>query len=410
VLGKKNKKYLIKKDIKNFAIFGGLPSFSKKMHVGLPNIGNRRQLLKRINRILDNKWLTNNGYYVQELEKSIARRLKVKHCIAVCNATIGLEIAIRALNLKGEVIIPAFTFIAPVHALQWLGVKPVFCDVEPASHNIDPFQVERLLSPQTTGILGVHLWGRACDIDRLTDIAQKNNLKILFDAAHAFDCSYKGRMLGNFGDAEVFSFHATKYFNTFEGGAIVTNDDELAKKIRLMKNFGFSGNVLSLGINGKMNEVSAAMGLTGLEVIEDLKLANYRNYKYYQNELKDIPGVFLLAYDETEKCNYQYIVLEIDKALTGISRDQMMNILLAENVIAKRYFHQPCYHVEPYCSFSYCRKLHLPVVEKLSSSVLVLPSGSSIGQSDIKNICQIIRLAARNSKEVRSRMRDFSRK
>jgi len=396
--------------IEELAIWGGPPAFAKKLYVNSPNIGNRNHFISRVNDILDRKWLTNNGHYVQELEKSIAKRLKVNNCIVVCNATVGLEIAIRALGLKGEVIVPAFTFIATAHALQWLGIKPVFCDIDPLSHNIDPYQIEKLVTSQTTGILGVHLWGRACNIEKLTDVAQRHNLKILFDAAHAFDCSYKGHMIGNFGAAEVFSFHATKFFNTLEGGAIVTNDDELAKQIRLMKNFGFNGYVLSLGTNGKMNEISAAMGLTGLEMIDEFKAVNFRNYKHYQNELKDIPGVFLITYDEMEQCNYQYIVLELDDTLIGLSRDQIMDILFAENVIARRYFYPPCHHLEPYCSSLCYSGLHLPATEKLSTRVLVLPNGTSIGQSDIENICQIMRLVIINNQEVSRKMNHFGRK
>jgi len=398
----------MKRKIEELAVFGGTKAFQEKVYVGQPNIPDRARLMDRFNDVLDRKWLTNNGYYVQELEKAIAKRLKVKHCIAVCNATIGLEIAIHALGLKGEVIVPAFTFVATIHALQWLGIKPVFCDIDPLSHNIDPNQIERLVTSKTTGILSVHLWGRACDIDKLLDVAQRHNLKILFDAAHAFDCSYKGRMIGNFGAAEIFSFHATKYFNTLEGGAIVTNDDELARQIRLMKNFGFSGDVVSLGTNGKMNEISAAMGLTGLEMIDEFKEANFRNYKHYQNELRDIPGISLARYDETEQCNYQYIVLELDDTLTGLSRDHVMEILWADNVIARRYFYPPCHHVEPYSS-SYPVP-HLPILEKLSTKVLTLPNGTSIGQSDIETICQIMRLAIVNSREVSRKMSSLRRK
>lgn len=391
----------MKKCIKELAIFGGKPCFKNKLYVGLPNIGNRKHFLKRVNDILDRKWLTNNGYYVQEFENLIAKRLKVNHCIAVCNATTGLEIVARALDLEGEVIIPSFTFIATAHALQWLGIRPIFCDVDPITHNIDPLQIEKIATSKTTGILGVHLWGRPCDIDGLTDIARKLNLKILFDAAHAFDCSYKGRMIGNFGNAEIFSFHATKYFNTFEGGLIATNDHKLADKIRLMKNFGFSGDVLLLGVNGKMSEISAAMGLTGLEKIEEFKSDNFRNYKYYQKELSGIIGVCLMKYDEAEQHNYQYIVLEIDDKLTGLTRDKIMNILWAENVLAKRYFHQPCHHAEPYRA-SYSGP-HLPVVEQLSKSLLILPTGVSVRKTHIENICQIIRLAITNKEEVNSK-------
>ena len=181
----------------------------------------------------------------------------------MCNATVALEIAIRAMGMSGEVIVPSFTFVATAHALQWQEITPVFCDIDPRTHNLDPNRIEEMITPRTTGIIGVHVWGRPCAVDALAEIAQRRHLKLLFDAAHAFGCSYQGQMIGNFGDAEVFSFHATKFFNTFEGGAVVTNDDELAAKMRLMKNFGFHGydNVIYVGTNGKMSEVSAAMGL-----------------------------------------------------------------------------------------------------------------------------------------------------
>ena len=188
------------KSLTDLAIFGGAPVFKEKLYVGRPNIGNRDRLLTRINDILDRRWLTNNGLYVQEFEQRIADLVGVKHCIATCNATIALEIAIRAADLKGEVIIPSFTFIATAHALQWQEITPVFCDVDPFSHNIDPNQIEQKITPRTTGILGVHLWGRPCNIEALSEIAHTHNLKLMFDASHALGCSYNGRMIGSFGD------------------------------------------------------------------------------------------------------------------------------------------------------------------------------------------------------------------
>jgi dTDP-4-amino-4,6-dideoxygalactose transaminase len=224
----------------SLAILGGSPAFAEKLHVGRPNLGDRTRLLERINDIFDQLWLTNGGPYVQELELRVAELVGVKHCIAMCNATVALEIAIRALGLAGEVIVPSFTFVATAHALQWQQITPVFCDIDPLTHNIDPRRIEELITPLTTGIIGVHLWGRACNIEQLEEIARRRNLKLLFDAAHAFGCSYKGKMIGSFGSAEVLSFHATKFLNTLEGGAVVTNDDQLAQKMRLMKNFGFT--------------------------------------------------------------------------------------------------------------------------------------------------------------------------
>ena len=296
---------ILRNRVEDLAVFGGRRTFSEPLHVGRPNIGDRERLLARMNELLDRRWLTNNGPFVQEFERKLAILLGAKHCIAMCNATIALEISIRALDLEGEVIVPSFTFIATPHSLEWQKITPVFCDIDPLTHNIDPARVEQMITPRTTAIIGVHVWGRACNIEALTEIAKRRNLKLLFDAAHAFGCSYKGRMIGNHGQAEVLSFHATKFFNTFEGGAVVTNDDDLAAKIRLMKNFGFTNydQVMYIGTNGKMNEVSAAMGLTGLESLDQFIAVNKRNYQHYRKYLKDISGISLIMYNDNEKCN-----------------------------------------------------------------------------------------------------------
>ena len=385
----------MKKHLSELAIFGGIPAFTEKLYVNRPNIGSKQILLQRINDVLDSKWLSNNGVLVQEFEQHIASLVGVKHCIATCNATTGLEIAIKACELEGEVIIPSFTFVATAHALQWLGIEPTFCDVDPDTHNIDPQKIEALITAKTTAIMGVHLWGRGCDVEALAEIAHRHNLKLLFDAAHAFGCSYKGQMIGNFGNAEVFSFNATKFCNSFEGGAIVTNDSELAKKIRLMKNFGFSNYdcVDSIGINGKMSEVSAAMGLTSLESMEDFISINRKNYNKYQHELSNIPGVNLITYDENERCNYQYIVVEIDELITRISRDKIYEILWAENIIARRYFYPGCHQMEPYRSRIADMGLMLTNTRNLASRVLALPTGTAIGSKEIGKICQVLRLA-----------------
>ena len=385
----------MKKHLSELAIFGGTPTFTEKLHVGRPNIGSKQILLQRINDILDSKWLSNNGPTVQEFEQQVASLIGAKHCIATCNATTGLEIAIKACKLKGEVIIPSFTFVATAHALQWQGIEPIFCDVDPLTHNIDTQKIEALITDKTTAIMGVHLWGRGCDVEALEEIARRYNLKLLFDAAHAFGCSYKGQMIGNFGDAEVFSFNATKFCNSFEGGAIVTNDSELAKKIRLMKNFGFSeiDRVDELGINGKMNEVSAAMGLTSLESIEDFISTNHKNYKQYQQELSNLTGINLINYDDTERCNYQYVIIEIDESIAGISRDKLYQILWAENILARRYFYPGCHQMEPYRSRIADMGLMLTNTRHLAARVLALPTGTAIGTREISNICQILRLA-----------------
>jgi len=396
---------VIKSRVEDLAIFGGPPSFPRELHVGRPNIGNRARLLERINDLLDRKWLTNDGPYLQEFEQRICQLMGVKHCVAVCNATIGLEILTRAIGLSGEVILPSFTFIATAHALQWQGLAPVFCDVDPATHNIDPLQVEKLITPRTSGIIGVHVWGRPCNVDALVDLARRHNLKLLFDAAHAFSCSHKGRMIGVFGNAEIFSFHATKFVNSFEGGAVVTNDDDLAGRLRLIRNFGFAGfdTVTCLGTNGKMSEVSAAMGLTSLESADSFIEANRRNYHLYRQELAKVPGISVSLYQEDERCNYQYVVLEIDEAVTGVSRDMLEEISWAENVLVRRYFFPGCHRMEPYRTDNPQAGLRLPQTERLVNRVLCLPTGSAVSSTDICTICDMIAFIIKHAAAVKER-------
>lgn len=392
--------------IDQLAIFGGTPSFANKLHVGRPNIGQRETIVKYFNQILDNRWFTNNGPFVQDFERRIAEMVGVNHCIAVCNGTIAMEIAVRALELKGEVIVPSMTFIATAHSLQWQEITPVFCDVDPSTHNIDPERIERLITPRTTGIIGVHLWGRPCNTEALHEIADKHGLRLLFDAAHAFGCSSGGKMIGCFGDAEIFSFHATKFFNSFEGGAVATNNPDLAAKIRLMKNFGFRGydNVVHVGTNGKMTEVCAAMGLAGLDSLEEFIGINHRNYKTYRQELSGIPGVQLISYDDNERNNFQYIVLEVDEVLAGIHRDMIVKTLHGENVLARRYFYPGCHKMEPYRSDFSRRDLQLPHTERLVQRVMSLPTGTAVEPEEIVKICRVIRYIVENGKEIRRRL------
>lgn len=390
----------------DLAIFGKPPAFAEKVHVGRPNIGNREHLLARINDMLDRVWFTNNGPYVQEFETKLAAFVGVRHCVAMCNGTVALEIAIRALGLKGEVIVPSFTFIATAHALQWQEITPVFCDIDPRTHNLDPGQVEKMITPRTSGIIGVHTWGRPCDVDALEVIARRRNLQLLFDAAHAFGCSYKGKSIGGFGRCEVFSFHATKFFNTFEGGAILTNDEVLAEKVRLMHNFGFRGydNVIYIGTNGKMTEVCATMGLTSLESVDEFIKTNRRNHSAYRRELDGIPGVSVMVYDERERANYQYVVLEVDERTAGLTRDELVEVLFAENVLARRYFFPGCHRMEPYRSYFPHAALILPETERLCRRVMVLPNGTSVDEPAISQICQIIRTAVSNAPAVRAQV------
>ena len=397
----------MKPTIDSLALFGVLPTSRQLLHVGLPNIGNRERFLERVGTLLDRKWLTNNGPYVQEFEARLCALTGATHGIATCNATCALEIAIRAAGVTGEVIVPSFTFVATAHALRWCGLTPVFCDIDPHTHNIDPSQAEQLITPRTTAILGVHLWGRPCDVRSLSAIARRHNLTLLFDAAHAFGCSYQGAMVGNFGAAEILSFHASKFINTFEGGAVLTNDDALAARVRLMRNFGFAGydQVIELGINGKMSEVAAAMGLTALESLEEFRAVNHRNYLAYRRALAGVPGIALQLYDETERGNYQYIIIDVDAQLTGLSRDDLLRVLHAENVLARRYFYPGCHRMEPYRSSPTARTGALPHTESVAGRVLCLPTGTGVDPESIAGVCELIRFALAHGREIHERLR-----
>jgi dTDP-4-amino-4,6-dideoxygalactose transaminase len=389
------------------AVLTGVPAFAEPLHVGRPNIGDREVFLRRVNEILDRRWFTNDGPMVKEFEKRIVAHVGAKHCIAMCNATLALEIAIRALGLKGEVIVPAYTFVATAHALQWQEITPVFADMDPATHNIDPGQVERLITPRTTGIIGVHVWGRACDTAALEEIAARRGLKVMYDAAHAFGCSHGATMIGNFGACEVFSFHGTKFLNSFEGGAIVTNDDALASKLRLMRNFGFRGydQVDFVGTNGKMTEVCAAMGLTSLEAINQLIEVNQRNYHLYRELLADIPGLHLINYAPEHKSNFQYLVVEVDESQAGLSRDELIAVLHAENILARKYFWPGCHKMEPYRSLFPNADLLLTRTNETAAKVIVLPTGQSISLASIATIAQVLKAAIAGSAAVSAILR-----
>jgi dTDP-4-amino-4,6-dideoxygalactose transaminase len=363
-----------------------------KLYVGRPNIGDREAFLARVGEMFDRQWLTNNGPLVQEFEHRIAGIVGVRNAVAMCNATAAIELASRALGLSGEVILPSYTFVATAHALQWQGITPVFADIDPLTHNLDPKAIESLITPKTTGIVGVHLWGRGCDTAAIENIARRHRLHVMYDASHGFACSLHGRMLGSFGACEVFSFHATKFINSFEGGAVVTNDDDLAEKMRLMRNFGFRGfdNVVYLGINGKMSEVCAAMGLTNLDDMQDFIAVNLANYEAYRTGLADLRGISLLEYDPEERNNYQYVVIEVDESNAGVTRDALVAELHRHDVLVRKYFWPGCHRMEPYRSYQPNAWRLLPETERIAGRVIVLPTGKSVSVDDVRRVCGII--------------------
>jgi dTDP-4-amino-4,6-dideoxygalactose transaminase len=396
---------IIPKSINDLAIFGGSPTFAHHLHVGQPDICDRDALFRRLDGMLDRRWLTNNGPLVHEFERKVEVELGVKHCIAMASGTVALETVLRALDLRGEVIVPAFTFIGTAHAVRWSGLTPVFCDIDLTTHNLDPRKVEKTIGPQTSAILAVHLWGRPCDIDELSVVARRHNLKLIFDAAHAFGSSYRGIPIGNFGAAEVFSFHATKVVSTFEGGAVVTNDDELAQRIRLMRNFGFADldDVRCLGTNGKLSEAGAAMGLTSLESFERRVSRNRQWYRLYRQRLTGEEAIKCMAYDETERNNFRYMVIELNPAISQITRDELLQVLRAENVLARRYFFPGCHRMAPYRS-ELCNDGRLVETELLVERVITLPIGWALTMAEIEAICGIIRLCLARGADVAKRL------
>lgn len=398
--------------LSDLAVTGAPPAFARPLHVGRPNIGSRRRLHELLDEALDRRWLSNNGPLAQEFEARIADLAGTRHCVATCNATLALQVAARALDLGGEVIVPSFTFVATAHALEWTGAVPVFCDIDPRSATLDAGEASRLITDRTSGILGVHLWGHPCPVTELADLARQAGVRLFYDAAHALGCSARGRAVGGFGEAEIFSFHATKFVNSFEGGAVVTDSDDLAARLRALRNFGYDDqdDVAGPGTNAKMSEASAAMGLVSLEALPSLIETNRRNYSHYRDGLAGVPGVLLRDEGGCESHNFQYVVAEVDEEEAGLSRDMLMTVLRAENVLARSYFSPGCHRYAPYRDRPEVHApLPLPRTETLARRTLVLPTGTAAGPADIAMVCGLIRLAVAHGPALRQRLvRDLS--
>jgi dTDP-4-amino-4,6-dideoxygalactose transaminase len=361
--------------------------FPEPLHVGRPNMGSRDAFHEFVDGIFERNWLTNAGPLVLELERRIAEFLGVRHCVTMANGTIALEIAIRALELEGEVIVPSYTFVATAHALHWQGITPVFADIDEQTHNIDPESVRRMITPKTSGIIGVHLWGRPAQVKELQEIADEHGVALLFDAAHAFGTSHDGQMIGSFGKAEVLSFHATKFFNTFEGGAVVTNDDDLADRVRLMRNFGFVDfdEVVYPGTNGKMTEVCAALGLVNLDAIDTFIARNIENRTAYGETFAANDFLQLSEDSNLGRSNYQYIVVELKPSVSK-HRDRLVADLHSENVWARKYFWPGCHNMEPYKTLFPHAGLLLPNTTRVAERVIVLPTGTAVDAQDCRQI------------------------
>ncbi|MFN3192667.1 MAG: DegT/DnrJ/EryC1/StrS family aminotransferase [Aureliella sp.] len=381
------------------AIHGGRPAFSKVQHVGCPVVLNPESFMTRIQGVLDRQWFTNNGQEVQEFESRIEQLLGVKHCVATSNGTSALTLTAQALGLKGEVILPSFTFIATAHAFSSIGLRPVFAEVDSSTACIDARAVRSLVNENTAAIVGVHLWGRTCDVAALEDLSEESQVPLLFDASHAFGVTHSGKYVGNFGQAETFSFHATKYISAGEGGAVTTNSDELASRLRAARNFGFTGvdSVESLGTNAKLNELCAALGNASLETLDQRVAINRRNFAVYRELLADIDGIHLQDVKQTERNNYQYVVIRICPETFGCDRDALLTALEAENVRARRYFYPGCHRAQPYAEDFNAQGRDLPGTDRLANEVLSLPTGPAVSVKSVQAIVSIIAVLAKNS-------------
>jgi len=389
----------VKTAVAELAVLGGPPAFAEPLHVGRPNVGDREAILAGIGEALDDRWLSNDGSKLEAFERRLSERLGGLHVVATCNATLGLQIAMRALGIEGEVVLPALTFVATAHAVAWESLTPVFADVDPETLCMGPVEAETRIGPETGALLGVHLWGRSADVEGLSALARERGLPLLFDAAHTLGSERDGRPLAAFGDAAVLSFHATKIANSFEGGAIVTADRELAERAATMRNFGFvdEDEIVGLGTNAKLSEAGAAMGLASLDALDGFLAASRRNYAAYAEAMAGIPGLTLLPFDPPESFNCHYVVVDVDPD-AGLDRDQLRAVLVAENVLARRYFYPGCHRVPPYDRRP---QLPLPVTERVLDRCLSLPTGTAVTPEDAAAIGELTRLAISQPDSVR---------
>jgi dTDP-4-amino-4,6-dideoxygalactose transaminase len=380
------------------ACLGGAPAFAEPLHVGRPWMPEKKAFLAKLDSIWDSRILTNNGPFAQDLEERFCGLLNCRHAVAVANATLGLQLAARAMGLEGKVIVPSFTFVATAHAIRWEGLEPAFCDVHAGTHTLDPDRVEEAIDDGVSAILGVHLWGNPCS-GRLAQLADERGVRLIYDAAHAIGCDLPA---GSLGEASIYSLHATKMAHGFEGGIVATDSDLLAHRLRSLRNFGFAGydDVRGLGTNAKMNEASAAMALCTLDELPMRVERNREAWGQYQSALTGLPGIELARPAYPKGTNAQYVVASVDQDMCGLSRDQIVSVLWAENVRARRYFFPGCHRSEPYLSEAPEGGWSLPVTDELCQSVFVLPTGESVGQPEIQAIASILETAVAASRRI----------
>ena len=362
------------------------------IYVTQPHLPPLEEFLPYLEQIWANKWLTNAGPFHNELEVAIARHLDVPHLSLFTNGTIALVVALQALRISGEVITTPFTFVATTHSLLWNGIKPVFVDIDPATFNLDPNKIEAAITPQTTAIMPVHCYGNPCDMARIEAIADRYGLKVIYDAAHAFGVRHRGESIARHGDLTVLSFHATKTYNTFEGGAIVSPDAKTKQRIDYLKNFGIADEVtvVAPGINGKMNEVQSAFGLLQLKHLPE-GLARRREVDLrYREALSGVPGLELPAADPAVEGNYSYFPVRIGPGFR-MSRDALYERLRSAGVFARRYFYPLVSQMPMYRGLPSAAPEHLPEATRITQEVLCLPIHAELVNDDQERVLCMIK-------------------
>lgn len=356
----------------------------------LPNLDEFQSLLKEI---WDSKWITNNGSFHKQLEKELASYLKVPYLSLFTNGTLPLITALQALQIKGEVITTPYSFVATTHSLWWNGIKPVFVDIDLVTGNIDPDKIEAAITPQTTAIMPVHVYGKPCDTKRIQEIADKYGLKVIYDAAHAFGVEENGESILNAGDMSTLSFHATKVYNTIEGGALIMHDEKTKKEIDYLKNFGFAGEteVVGPGINSKMDEIRAAYGILNLRQVDAAIEARHKIAVEYRKAFREVEGITFMDDMPGVKHNYSYFPIFVDADKYGETRDELYFRMREENVYGRRYFYPLISEFATYRDLPSASKENLPNAHRMADSVICLPMHHELSDNDLVRIIDTIK-------------------
>jgi len=367
-------------------------AFEYPIYVTRPMLANLEEVNQEIHEIWESKWLTNGGAKHQKLEEELKNILKVPSLSLFNNGTIALIVAIQSLRLSGEVITTPFTFPATPHVLPWNDITPIFCDIDENTLTLDAEKLEKMITPKTTGILGVHVYGMPCNVTKIQEIADKYGLRVIYDAAHAFGTEINGVGIGTFGDISMFSFHSTKLFHTLEGGALTFNDPHLKPRIDLLKNFGIKNEeeVIMPGINGKMNEVQASIGLINLRYIEAEREKRRKIVNTYKENLAGMLGIQVFEIPDGIKNSYQYFVIRVGKDF-GHSRDEVHEHLKKYNVFTRKYFYPLCSDYSCYKQLPSSKPENLSVAHKIVKEVLCLPLYGDLSLNDVKTICTMIK-------------------